>query len=104
MKHIGLINEELTGSAIGAFYAVYDALGSGFLERLYVAALERELRRRGHQVTREISVPVYYRGERIGLQRLDMLVDGRLVIEIKAAQSASDYGGSSCSVTCELPA
>ena len=92
MKHIGLINEELTGSAIGAFYAVYDALGSGFLERLYVAALERELRRRGHQVTREISVPVYYRGERIGLQRLDMLVDGQLVIEIKAAQSAADYG------------
>ena len=92
MKHIGLISEELTGSAIAAFYAVYDALGSGFLERLYVAAMETELRRRGHTVTREASVPVFYKGENIGLQRLDMLVDGQLVIEIKAAPSASAYG------------
>jgi len=92
VKHIGLIGEELTGSAIGAFYAVYDAFGSGFLEHLYVAALERELQRRGHKVTREVNVPVFYRGERIGVQRLDMLVDGQLVIEVKAALSAMDYG------------
>lgn len=92
MQCIGLIGEELTRSAIGAFYAVYDAFGSGFLERLYVAALERELRRRGHTVTREVSVPVFYRGERIGLQRLDMLVDGQLVIEVKSAPSALAYG------------
>lgn len=92
MRRIGLIGEELTQSAIGAFYAVYDALGSGLLEQLYVAALERELRGRGHKVTREVSVPVCYRGERIGVQRLDMLVDDQLVIEVKAAPSSSAYG------------
>ena len=59
MKHIGLIGEALTGSAIGAFYAVYDELGSGFLEHIYVAALQRELCRRGHDVARETRVPVF---------------------------------------------
>ena len=92
MKHIGLIGEALTGSAIGAFYAVYDELGSGFLEHIYVAALQRELCRRGHDVARETRVPVFFRGERIGLQRLDMVVDQQLVVEVKAAESALDYG------------
>lgn len=92
MKHIGLISETLTGSAIGAFYAVYDELGSGFLEHIYVAALQCELCRRGHDVARETSVPVFFRGERIGLQRLDMVVDQQVVVEVKAAESALDYG------------
>jgi hypothetical protein len=44
MTAVGLIDEELTGSAISALFAVYDALGHGFLEHIYKAALERELR------------------------------------------------------------
>jgi GxxExxY protein len=92
MKPIGLIGEELTGSAIGAFFAVYDALGSGFLEHVYAAALERELRSRGHHVAREVSVPVFYKGEKIAFQRLDILVDGKLVIEVKAAQDTPTIG------------
>jgi GxxExxY protein len=92
VKPIGLIGEELTGSAIGAFFAVYDALGSGFLEHVYAAALERELLQRGHRVAREVSVPVIYKGEKIVFQRLDMLVDGRLVIEVKAAQETPNTG------------
>ena len=43
-----LIEEQLTESVIGGFYEVYNALGYGFLETVYVAALERELRARGH--------------------------------------------------------
>lgn len=89
---IGLIGEELTGSAIGAFFAVYDALGSGFLEHIYAEALTRELRKRGHHVTREVAVPVFYKGEKIALQRLDVLVDGRLVVEVKAAPDTFSAG------------
>lgn len=88
MKAIGLIGEDLTRSAIGAFFAVYDSLGSGFLEHIYTAALERELRQRGHCVAREVGVPIFYKGEKIALQRLDMLIDKRLIVEVKAAQDS----------------
>ncbi len=79
-----LIHERLTRSVIGAFYEVYNQLGFGFLEHIYMMALERELRARGHQVGREVWVTVYYKGEELGRQRIDMLVDGKLVVEGKA--------------------
>ena len=79
-----LIQERLTYSVVGAFFEVYNALGFGFLEHLYVTALERELLARGHRVGREVSVPVFYKGEELGRQRLDMIVDETLVIETKA--------------------
>jgi GxxExxY protein len=71
---------------IGAFYEVYNVLGFGFLEQLYVAALTRELRARGHLVECEVSVPVWYKGGVIGCQRLDLLVDSCVVVETKATQ------------------
>lgn len=84
MPETTLIEADLTRSAIGAFYAVYNALGFGFLEHLYVMALERELIARGHRVAREVWVTVYYKGEELGKQRLDMVVDDVLVIECKS--------------------
>lgn len=84
MRPEELIEERLTRSVIGAFYEVYNTLGYGFLEHLYVLALEIELRARGHQVAREIGVPVFYKGIELGRQRLDMIVDERLVVEIKS--------------------
>lgn len=79
-----LIERELTRSIIGAFYEVYNTLGFGFLEHIYVKALERELVVRGHGVAREVYVPVYYKGELLGRQRLDMIVDEKVVIETKS--------------------
>jgi GxxExxY protein len=79
-----LIDEELTHCIIGAFFDVYNTLGFGFIEKIYVMALERELRARGHQVQREVSVTVMYKGEELSSQRLDMVVDGRIIIEIKS--------------------
>jgi GxxExxY protein len=84
MTRIELIEERLTESVIGAFYEVSNNLGFGFLEQLYISALERELRSRGHAVGREVSVPVFYKGEELGRQRLDMIVDEKLVIETKS--------------------
>jgi len=88
-----LLHDTLTRSVIGAFYEVYDTLGHGYLESIHLAALERELRVRGHRVMRELSVHVMYKGEEIGMQRLDMVVDGVLVVEAKSTptlhQSAS---------------
>lgn len=79
-----LIEWQLTQSVIGAFYEVYNTLGFRYLEQVYVAALERELRARDHLVGREVWVPVYYKGEVISRQRIDMIVDGKLVVEVKS--------------------
>lgn len=79
-----LLDERLTYSIIGAFFEVYNTLGFGFMERVYAMALERELRSRGHRVGREVYVPVFYKGEELTRQRLDMVADGRVVVEIKS--------------------
>jgi GxxExxY protein len=86
MSEHELIEEQLTKSVIGAFYEVYNTLGYRYLEQVYLAALERELRARGHAVGREVWVPVHYKGEVISRQRLDMIVDERLVVEAKSTQ------------------
>jgi GxxExxY protein len=79
-----LIEGQLTESVIGAFYEVYNILGFRYLEQVYMAALERELRARDHLVGREVWVPVWYKGEVISRQRIDMIVDGKLVVEVKS--------------------
>jgi GxxExxY protein len=86
MARADLLEEELSRSAIGAFYRVYNTLGFGSLEQLYSVALERELVARGHRVSRELSVRVVYQGEPLGTQRLDLVVDERLVIEVKSTK------------------
>ena len=84
-----LIEEALTHSVIGAFYEVYNTLGFGFLEHVYMMALERELLARGHAVGREVYVPVCYKGEEISRQRIDMIVDERLILETKSTRELS---------------
>lgn len=81
---VGLADEALTRSIIAAFFDVYNTLGYGFLESVYAEALARELRRRGHRVEREVSVKVWFKGQLIARQRVDMLVDDKVIVEIKA--------------------
>lgn len=78
--------EVLIRDVIGAFYEVHRHLGYGLFESLYARALEFELTEQGHQVEREVWVPVYYKRRELGKQRLDMIIDGVLVVEIKATQ------------------
>jgi GxxExxY protein len=82
-----LIGEELTHSVIGAFYEVYNTMGPGFTESLYAEALTRELVARGYSVEREVTVPVSYKGEAIGVQRMDLIVDGTLILELKSSSN-----------------
>lgn len=84
-RPVGLLHEALTHDVIGCFYRVHRELGFGYRERLYSLALERELMESGHRVARETAVMVYYRGRPLAWQRLDMIVDGKVVIEIKAS-------------------
>ena len=91
METKGLLEEPLTRSIIGAFFEVYNTLGFGFLERLYVLALERELRQRGHYVEREFRVRGIYKGELLGIQRLDLVVDHKVVLLLHFGPSARFY-------------
>jgi GxxExxY protein len=86
MVRRALFAEALTQSVIGAFFDVYNTLNFGLLESRYSRALEWELRSRGHHVTREFGVRVSYKGIDLGLQRLDLVVDEKLVVEIKSTQ------------------
>ena len=85
MARIKLMEGKLTHSVIGAFFEVYNTLGYGFLEHLYVRAVEEELRARGHRVAREVAVRVTYKEIVLGVQRLDLIVDDTLVVEVKAS-------------------
>jgi GxxExxY protein len=84
-----LVHGELTRSVIGGFYEVYNELRYGLLENLYRSALVLELRDRGHHVEREVHVGVTYKGRPIGTQRLDLVVDGKLIVEVKSTHDLS---------------
>lgn len=83
-RRINLFEERLTHSIIGAFYEVYNYYGLGLSEKVYANALEVELKRRGHKVDREVSILVSYKGTPVAWQRVDMIVDDKVIVEDKA--------------------
>lgn len=74
----------MSQEVIGHFYDVYNELGYGFLESVYTSALALVLRQSGFAVAREATLDVVFRGERIGTFRADLVVENRLILEIKA--------------------
>ena len=60
----------------------------------YIGALEYELTLRGHMIDREVSVPVYYKGKLVARQRLDMVVDDRVIVECKATERLPACAGA----------
>ena len=85
-RHGALFEEELTRSVIGVFFDIHRTFGFGFREHIYVLAMERDLIAKGHRVDREVAAIVYHRGEPLATQTLDMIVDEKLVLEIKATE------------------
>lgn len=85
-----LLDKDLTGIVIGGFYAVYNALDYGFSENVYSNALSLELRRRGLKVEREVPVEVFYAGQPVALFRMDFVVEGRLLLEIKSSAAIGE--------------
>ena len=77
-------HSELTAQVLKAFYAVYNKLGFGFLERVYEKALLIELRKLGLMVSNQVPVRVYYDGIEIGIYYPDMIVENVVIIELKA--------------------
>jgi GxxExxY protein len=75
---------EITEKIIGCAMRVHAALGNGFQEVIYQRALEIELQLAGLKFLREMSMPIYYKNQKIGERRVDFFVEGKIMVELKA--------------------
>ena len=79
-------HKELTEKIINIFYRVYNKLGYGFLEKVYENAMMIEFKREGILAISQSPIKVFYEGDVIGEYYADILVDNKVIIEIKAAK------------------
>ena len=85
-----LRDSEITQQIIAAAIRVHRGLGPGFLELIYEEALAVEFALSGLQFVRQYPVPLFYRDHQIGEDRLDFLVEGKIVVELKAVSRLED--------------
>ncbi len=83
----GLKHSDLTEKIIGVFYDVYNELGHGFLESTYAEALAGALEESGLSIVREVPVPVWFRSRRVGQYYADLIVEGWVLLELKAGRT-----------------
>jgi GxxExxY protein len=81
LKH-GLITDQI----LGVFYDVYNELGHGFLESVYQRSLVLALEAAGLRVCSRVTIPVWFRGQRVGHFEADVLVEDCVLLELKAAR------------------
>jgi GxxExxY protein len=85
-----LRDADITNDVIAAAIRVHRALGPGFLESIYEQALAVEFALSGVQFVRQHPVPLFYRDHQIGEHRLDFLIEGKIVVELKAVTALED--------------
>jgi GxxExxY protein len=88
--------DALVEEVIGAAYEVANTLGAGFLESVYRRALMRELRMRGRDVRTEIGYSVTYKGASVGDFHADLVIERRLVVELKCVEQISKEHLAQC--------
>ncbi|GAB4504583.1 MAG: hypothetical protein Fur0043_15770 [Anaerolineales bacterium] len=81
---VEILFKELSYAIIGAAIEVHRALGAGFLEAVYQAALAYELQLRNIPFEEQVRLPVYYKGQLVGEYVADFVIDGKIILEIKA--------------------
>ena len=81
-----LIDQDITERIIGAAFEVHNHLGYGFLEKVYQRAMKVELETRGLVAEIEAEIRVDYKGVEVGFYKADILVAGRVLVELKVAQ------------------
>jgi GxxExxY protein len=86
----GNINDDLTYKIIGCAMAVHSTLGNGFQEVIYQRALAIEFEKKGIAFQREVEMPIFYDELNIGARRVDFLVEGKVVVELKALTHLED--------------
>jgi len=89
-----IVYPKLSYQIMAAIFDVHKALGPGFLERIYKRALVEELTNRGLKVEEEKMFPVIYNDKNIGTHRLDIVIEDKVVIELKAVDRFSVHHGA----------
>ena len=82
-----MLHHDVTDRILNAYYNVYNTLGFGFLEKVYEKALMIELKQLGLNAVRQYPIEVEYSGEVVGNYFADILVNSKVIIEIKAASA-----------------
>ena len=72
---------------VRAFFTVYNKLGYGFLEKVYESAMVLELNKMGCKVAQQQKIRVFYEKEQVGEYFADLIVDDKVIIELKASES-----------------
>lgn len=85
MNNVNYKHSEITEKIINCFYKVYNKLGYGFFETVYEKALLIELSKLGYSYKSQEQVKVYYDEQIVGIYKPDVIVEGLVVIENKAA-------------------
>ena len=86
-----MTDNQITYQIRGAIYDVYKNLGPGLLESVYEEAMVYELQKRGLKVARQMEVPIHYDGHILKTPlRLDLLVEDRVVVELKSVKELQD--------------
>ena len=83
-------HKDLTENIIGAAIEVHRVLGPGFIEQIYEEAFACELRLRGIKFEKQGEVEVYYKDQLVGTHRFDFLVEGEVIVELKAVRALDE--------------
>jgi GxxExxY protein len=81
------LHSETTEQIIQAYYHVYNTLGFGFIEKIYENSLAITLRKRGFEVLQQEPVSGYFEGEFVGEYKADLIVDRKVIIELKSVET-----------------
>lgn len=81
-----IVEKELSFTIVGAALEVHNELGFGFHESIYVRAMAVVLAQRGLHVQREVPIVVLFRGVEVGKHRLDLLVEHKIIVEVKSME------------------
>jgi len=85
-----IIYKDISFKIMRAVFDVHNILGPGYSENIYEEALTKEFKDRGIKYERQKLIEVYYKGEKIGEYRLDMVVEGKIILELKAVSELNE--------------
>ena len=81
-----LLHKKITDDILKVYFDIYNHLGYGFLEKVYQNAMYFELQKKGYKVEAQKSIKVYLKGQLIGEYYADLLIEDRIIIELKACE------------------
>ena len=87
---MSILYKELSFEIIGIAMEVHRELGPGFLEKVYESAMMLLLKEKGIEAKQQFPIPVYFKGEKIGEYFADILVDDKIILELKTIEKITN--------------